>query len=98
MFSHALGGVKVQVIGNDVARAETILKAHINGSYENDLKEQFPDIKDNVCPKCGSREFKNTTSLKSLLFVLLTLGLISIIFPLRRNNHTCLNCDNRWKD
>jgi len=96
VFSHALGGVKVQVMPEHTTQAAAILKEHVEGKYEVALKEEFPDIQDNACPKCGSREFKSSIPFGLLVLVILTLGLVSIIFPARRVNHTCLRCGNKW--
>lgn len=96
VFSHALGGVKLQVMSENAAQAVAILKEHVEGKYEAALKEEFPDIKDNACPKCGSKEFKSAIPFGLLALVILTLGLVSIIFPVRRENQTCLKCGNKW--
>lgn len=96
-FSHALGGVKLQVVSENAAQAEAILKEQIEGKYEAALKEEFPDIKDNACPKCGSKDFKNSIPFGLLVLVVLSLGLLAIIFPVRRENHTCLKCGSTWK-
>lgn len=96
VLSHALGGVKLQVVSENAAKAQAILKEHVEGKYEAALEEEFPDIKGNACPKCNSKEFKNAIPFGLLALVILTLGLISVIFPVRRENHTCLKCGNKW--
>ncbi|MGK2941510.1 MAG: putative signal transducing protein [Immundisolibacter sp.] len=96
-LSDALGGVKVQVADHNADGAKKILTAHIAGAYEQDLKEEFPQIEQKACPRCGSEEFESTLPLSYLLLVIFTLGL-GIIFPMRQSNHTCLSCGLRWKD
>ena len=95
-LSHALGGVKLQVVSENAVQAQAILKEHVEGKYEIALKEEFPDITGNSCPRCGSKEFKSAIPFGLLDLVVLTLGLISIIFPVRREKHTCLKCGNKW--
>ena len=97
MYSQALGGVKILVLEPDAEKALEIIKKHINGEFEAELKEEFSDLKSNVCPKCGSRKFKSAVPLLSLLIVLLTLGLFSIIYKIRKENHKCTNCGFRWQ-
>lgn len=96
VFPHALVGVKVQVVSENAAQAEAILKEHIEGKYQAELKEEFPDIKDSACPKCGSKDFKSSFPF-GLLALVFSLRLLAIIFPVRRENHTCLKCGNTWK-
>ena len=97
VFSHALGGVKLQVVSENAAQATAILKEHIDGKYEAALKEEFPDIKDSACPNCDSKDFKSTIPFGLLVLVILSLGALAIIFPVRRENHTCLRCGRKWK-
>ena len=97
VYSHALGGVKLQVASEKADQAAAILKEHIEGKYEAALKEEFPDIKDSACPKCGSKNFKSTIPFGLLALVIFSLGALAIIFPVRRENHACLKCGNKWK-
>ena len=97
VYSNALGGIKIQVPAEAADQAEAILREHTGGEYESALGEEFADIKDNSCPYCGSNDFKSQIPIAPLLLVILTLGLLSIIFPLRRENHTCLKCGSKWK-
>ena len=97
VLSQALGGVKVQVAPENVVDAKEILNSLYKGKYEEELKQEFPDIKENVCQKCGSQQFKSRFPVGVIVFVILTLGLFSIIFPPRRENHTCLKCGQKWK-
>jgi hypothetical protein len=97
VYSQALGGVKVQVLVENAERAVEILDAHNKGEYEESLEEAVPAIDENVCPGCGSKEFESKFPLGVILLVLLTLGLVSVIFPPRRSHHTCGQCGHKWK-
>ena len=96
-YSHALGGIKLQVVREHVEQAKRILRAHEDGAYEVELRQEVADIEDNRCPRCGSTDFKSTIPFTPLLLVVLTLGIFSIIFPLRRENHRCRSCGCRWR-
>lgn len=97
MYSNALGGVKIQVREEDAEQAKTILEQDQAGEFEEQLDEVFEDIKANACPNCGSKEFTSTFPFISLLLVILTLGLISVFFKVRRDRHRCLQCKQDWK-
>ena len=97
MFSHALGGVKLQVAAENAAEAETILGDHMKGMYESELADEFQDIEANACPRCGSMEFNSKIPFGSLVLLVATLG-IGVIFPLRRERHVCLRCGSKWRD
>lgn len=97
VFSQALGGVKVQVLPENVENAKEILNSLNKGEFEEALKLEIPDIQENICPRCGSQKFKSRFPVGVIVFVILTLGLFSIIFPPRRENHTCLKCGQKWK-
>jgi hypothetical protein len=97
VYSNALGGVKLLVAVENVDQAQTILQKHSDGEFEADLQQEFPGLKEEECPHCGSKDFKSTLSLWSLGLVILTLGLVSVIFPLRQENRICLTCRHKWK-
>ena len=97
MYSQALGGVKLQVLENDVGAANLVLEKHLKGAYESDLESEFPDIEANCCPQCGAKHYKSRLSLLALIIVLLTFGVFAIIFPLRKKHHQCLECGFNWK-
>jgi predicted nucleic-acid-binding Zn-ribbon protein len=97
VYSQALGGVKVQVTEEHAGNAAKILDAHNKGEYEESLEEVVPDIDENICPKCGSKEFQSKFPIGMIILVLLTLGLVSVIFPPRREHHTCAQCGYKWR-
>ncbi len=95
-YSDALGGVKLQVFANDANAASELIQSHLNGEYESALDEEFDEIELNSCKKCGSYEYASRFSKPLLLLVLYTLFFF-IIFPVRREFHTCLKCGHKWK-
>lgn len=97
-LSNALGGVKIQVLATDHDKAKQIMDAHINGEYEEDLKQEFTALKDNACLKCSSTNFTSILSRGLLSLDILFLGLLGIIFPLQKNTHICQHCNHKWKD
>lgn len=97
VYSQALGGVKVQVVAEDAKRAAEILDAHNKGEYEESLGRVVTGIDENTCPGCGSRDFKSKFPAGILLLVVITFGLASIIFPPRRDRHSCLQCGRKWR-
>lgn len=96
VYSHALGGVKLQVAREFAEEAKKILHHHLRGDYEHTLREQFPDLEERKCPKCGSKEFKSRLPFVTVLLIVLTFGLLNIIFPLRRDNYLCSKCGTKW--
>jgi len=97
VYSQALGGVKVQVSPENAENAAKILNAHNRGKYEEFLGEVVPGIDENICPGCGSRNFKSRFPVGMIILVLLTLGLVSVIFPPRREYHSCMECGYKWR-
>jgi len=97
VYSQALGGVKVQVLAENANSAASILDAHNKGEYEESLEGVVPGVDENICPKCGSRKYQSKFPIGMILLVLLTLGLVSIIFPPRREHHTCMECGYKWR-
>ena len=96
-LSNALGGVKLQVPEAYADAAQEIIQSHINGEYEEDLKQEFVNLEQNACPRCKSKEYKSRLSYGTLFLVFLTLGLTSVIFPIRKEIHICKNCGNKWR-
>lgn len=94
-LSSALGGVKILVHKQDQNKAENIIKSLRDGEYEKDLEKEINVIESNICPNCGSEDYLSKFSLPLLLLVWLSLGL-AVIFPIRRNKHTCVECGCKW--
>jgi hypothetical protein len=97
IYAQALGGVKVQVTEEHAAAANGILDSVAHGGYAEELKSEFPDLDANNCPQCGSDRYRSSIPAGFLLLAVLTLGIFSIIFPLRRDSHQCIRCGHQWK-
>ncbi len=99
IYAQALGGVKVQVTEENAVVANKILNSVANGQYAKALKSEYPDLDmdANTCPNCGSKKYKSRMPVGFLLLAILSLGLFSIIFPLRRDSHECARCGHVWK-
>ncbi|HEX5057019.1 MAG TPA: DUF2007 domain-containing protein [Gammaproteobacteria bacterium] len=97
IYAQALGGVKVQVMEENVAAANGILGSVEQGRYEEELRKDFPDLDENNCPNCGSDKYSSRMPLGFLLLAILSCGLLGIIFPLRRDEHRCSRCRHVWK-
>jgi hypothetical protein len=95
-YSNALGGVKIQVDRKDAVQAREILRDLVEGKYEDDLKAEFPDLKEQACPRCGSTRFESRIPLVRIPLAIFTLG-IGFTFPMRREIHRCLQCGKRWR-
>ena len=96
IYSQALGGVKLQVPTNYAEEALKVIRSHIKGEYESSLPDELAEHNGNMCSKCGSTDFKSKYPIALVVLVILTLGLFAIIFPLRKDRHSCRNCGNEW--
>ena len=74
-----------------------IIESYLNGEYEEVLNQEFTIIESNGCPKCKSIEITSKFPLWIILFVIISLGLAGIIFPIHREIHKCKNCGFKWK-
>jgi hypothetical protein len=97
IYAQALGGVKVQVAEENMTAANSILNSLERGRYAEELRSEFPDLDANNCPECGSDKYKSRMPAGFLLLAVMSLGIFSIIFPLRRDSHQCLRCGHKWK-
>lgn len=98
MYSNALGGVKLQVTSLNAGQAYEIINAINSGEYEEALREQFPDMKGNACPQCGCEESISKFSTKTITLIIFMFFACSVIFPARRDKHSCLKCGQKWND
>lgn len=97
MLSQALGGVQLQVAEANVEAAAKILQQHVNGDFESYLQYEFDDIEVKTCPRCGSSDYSRSTSIFAKLLLILTFGLIDIIYKPGNNHHSCDECGFKWK-
>lgn len=96
-LSNALGGVLLQVTEENANRAQKVLESVHTGEPKQAIKQQFPDMVENVCPQCTSLNIKSRFPIGTIILLVFTLGFTGIIFPPRRKNHTCLECGSEWK-
>ncbi len=97
MLSNALGGVLLQVTEDNAVRALKALDSVREGEAEKAIQHQFADMPENLCPECGSIKFNSQLSIGTIILLVCTLGVAGIIFPPRREKHTCIGCGTKWK-
>jgi len=97
MVSHALGGVKVQVLENNFEEAKMIIGQHLNGEFEEDLSEEFDNFEVMTCPQCGGIKIHSKASLFSKIMLVLTFGIFRIIYKTLNTSHQCELCKFKWK-
>jgi hypothetical protein len=85
-YSHAIGGIRVQVDENDLEEARRILESQ-SLSQDTGL---FP------CPECNSDSTEYQEF--SRRFAFLSLLLLGIPLLLRKRKHICHTCGHKWKD
>ncbi len=100
-YSNAIGGVKVQVMDDEVESALKLLK---EGGYivEDPETNAVPDIEliaktenTSVCPFCQSQNFSRYRQTNYLtLAVFVALG---VFFPIFRSSYVCYDCGKHWK-
>lgn len=98
MMSHALGGVRVQVASENIDDAKRIMDQHISGGYENSLNETFNDLNIKLCPSCDSKAYTTSPTRSSKVLLIISFGLLGIIYKLRKVNNKCNECGYKWKD
>ena len=91
LVSHAIGGVKLQVLSKDAMKAQHILSTIKQYSLDDDGNEIN-------CPNCHSEKvelFSSITDLKS--FFVFLFGFILGIFPFyTRYKYKCENCSKEF--
>jgi DNA-directed RNA polymerase subunit M/transcription elongation factor TFIIS len=85
-YSDAMGGVRVQVDEEDLARAREV------------LKDVLPQADRGIftCPKCGSDSVEYGQKAKRSVF--LSLLLIGFPLPWFKRECTCNSCGHIWKE
>lgn len=96
MLSQALGGVKVQINSTHFEAAQQVIATHNSGGYQSDLESE-QEIDTNLCPSCGSNDIVSKRPKLLLFLVVISLGLLGIIFNIRKKNHTCSECGKTWQ-
>ena len=90
-ISQALGGVRLQVPAEYVARSRDVLARWRRGEYQQALEEEQA-LEPDRCPACGSPDLRFTRSTASTVLLLLTLGISGLIFPPRIDGTKCNVC------
>ena len=98
IYSQALGGVKVQVPASRAVEAEAIIAEHLAGAFEQYLPDEAAPEAANGCPRCGSGEVRDRVPWQSVAALVLSLGILSIIWPARREQHACADCGFEWQE
>lgn len=97
-YALALGGAKVQVHQRDCDAARMIERRCIAGEFHRDLSEEFGDVDDNSCPRCGSAVFTTRPTWPQAFMLISSVIAAGIIFPLRNAIFHCKACGKAWRD
>jgi hypothetical protein len=106
LYSVAIGGVKVQVIGEDEEKAKSIIKGMENGNDELELikeetntqtNETLPNnVSEVICPYCDSTEVhRDKTPHWVSLFAVILLGIPFVFFGKRK--YHCFECGHDFR-
>jgi DNA-directed RNA polymerase subunit RPC12/RpoP len=98
LYMNAVGGLRIQILENDIEVAEDILANYRRDMLAADTEKEMP-LEDNEtkvrCPKCGSDDVrKEDVSAMAFVFSILLLG---IPIPFLKRKYHCFNCQNEWK-
>ncbi len=92
LYSTALGGVKINVLEDDVARAKEILQDNRDANVDVSTEEGLPP--ETVCPLCGLPEITTKNYTRKIAAINLLFGL-PFFFFLKR--YRCNSCGHQWK-
>lgn len=88
-YTQAIGGIRVQVSDEDLAKAKAILEEPV---AEVDLREGV------TCPKCNSANIaKDLDKDRSYFTSFLVSILMMLPVPLVRRRYKCNDCNHLWK-
>ena len=91
LFSNAVGGVKVQVVEEDLTRAREILSTPFNVDARDETEAE--DIV--ACPRCRNENIQYKISDRRLTFLTWVLFGIPLIWP--RRSLFCDRCGYKWR-
>ena len=94
--SWALGGVKVQVIEDELEQARAIVQRCHAGEFENVLDAEVGGQELWTCPRCGAQDHTRRRS-PSLLLSLAGTFVFGIVLPFRGYVNRCNQCETRWR-
>lgn len=98
-LSNAVGGVKLQVRGEDVERATAILNEWTNAPEIFERNDPEAEIEDAVhlhCPYCQSDEIMKQKKLSGIAFAL-SVFLLGFPLPFLRGQYHCFGCGQNFK-
>lgn len=96
-ISFALRGVRVQVHNSQVERACEVIQSVIRGDYEAPYRNDLEANPGGICPSCESNRIESRLPRSLVVLDFMVLLLFMVIFPIRRDQHECLACGNKWK-
>jgi hypothetical protein len=97
-WAMALGGVKVQVLPDEMQNARAVEQLCLAGDYQKELEQIFGPIENPVCPSCRSSRFTSRNSWSSIGMLVISYLVFGVIFPLHRSTHQCEECSTKWND
>lgn len=93
-YSNAVGGVKLQVLEEDVERALSVLGMEKQPFSETVILKRSEIKDENACPFCGSNNIAKGK--KANWFTLLPFIIIGFIFPYYKKSFHCFDCSKQW--
>lgn len=87
LYSNAIGGVRVQVAEEDLAKARELMEEGVS-PLDNAAATQ--------CPFCGSEETEVDELPRRLTF--LSILLLAFPVPFLRPRHKCRSCGRHWRE
>ncbi len=107
LYSNALGGIKLQVLDEDVEKAKVALidGGFLNGEEKSLNKTQEKKkiilvdgskVEDKTkCPYCGSDNIDHVVH--PSIWVIFFYFVLSVIFPIFKSWERCYDCEKEWK-
>ena len=90
ILSNAIGGIRIVVDASNEARAREVLENYYGKRREDE------DAQARTCPACGAQDAEWVRRpLWIALLIVLTLGLLSLLYPWPR--YACKACGHRWR-
>ena len=93
-YSNAVGGVKLQVLEQDVERALEIIGESEKIDDKITVIDETQFENDTQCPFCHSENIMEKKSPNWL--TLLPYLVVGFIFPVYRKTHKCFDCEKEW--
>ena len=93
-YSNAVGGVKLQVLEQDVARALEIIGESEIPDDKIAVIDETESGNSDQCPFCNSDNIVEKKSPNWL--TLLPYLVVGFIFPVYRKTHKCFDCGKEW--